>query len=180
MSITTIALLRGINVGGHTVKMERLRALFGDLGLANVRSYIQSGNVFFDSDETDRGQLAARIERHLAQELGFEAPVFLRTVSELEHLLALAPFAGREVTPTTRFAVTFTSDALAQDWELPLFSPKRDLEIVGVTTHEAFIVWHLQDGRPPTEKFLTSITGSRTTTRFYHTLQKILAAAQTR
>ena len=45
---TYIALLRGINVGGHTVKMERLRGLFGELGLERVRSYIQTGNVFFE------------------------------------------------------------------------------------------------------------------------------------
>ena len=42
-----IALLRGINVGGHTVRMEDLRPLFEELGLENVRTYIQSGNVFF-------------------------------------------------------------------------------------------------------------------------------------
>ena len=48
-----IALLRGINVGGHRVAMVDLRRHFAGLGLTNVGSYIQSGNVFFDSDEAD-------------------------------------------------------------------------------------------------------------------------------
>src|SRR3712207_3045843 len=52
-----IALLGGINVGGHNVKMEHLRQLFAQLGFANVRSYIQTGNVFFETSEDDRGVL---------------------------------------------------------------------------------------------------------------------------
>ena len=67
-----IALLRGINVGEHQVKMAALRRLFADLGLANVGFYIQSGNVFFDSDEADRAALRARIEGQLRASLGYE------------------------------------------------------------------------------------------------------------
>ncbi|HEV2405968.1 MAG TPA: DUF1697 domain-containing protein, partial [Ktedonobacterales bacterium] len=74
-----IALLRGVNVGGHVVKMERLRALFAELGLSNVRTYIQSGNVFFDTEQTDRVALTASIEEHLRAALGYAVPVFLRT-----------------------------------------------------------------------------------------------------
>ena len=49
---TYIAMLRGINVGGkHKIKMEALEKIFNDFGYNNVQSYIQSGNVFFDSDE---------------------------------------------------------------------------------------------------------------------------------
>ena len=69
-----IALLRGINVGGHQVKMDALRGHFADLGLANVGSYIQSGNVFFDSDEADRYALQARIEDRLRAALGYAVP----------------------------------------------------------------------------------------------------------
>ena len=49
-----IALLGGINVGGHNVKMEHLRQLFTQLGFADVRSYIQTGNVFFETSQDDR------------------------------------------------------------------------------------------------------------------------------
>src|SRR5579872_787535 len=73
-----IAFLRGINVGGHTVKMERLRQLFTELGLAHVRTYIQSGNVFFETTDSDRARVTGTIEEHLHKVLGYEVPVFLR------------------------------------------------------------------------------------------------------
>ena len=55
--MTYTALLRAVNVGGRTVKMERLRDLFSELELGNVRSFIQSGNVFFDTPRLDREEL---------------------------------------------------------------------------------------------------------------------------
>ncbi len=77
-----IAFLRGINIGGHNIKMERLRELFSQLGFADVRSYIQTGNIFFETTETDRAALARKIELHLFAALGYEVPTFLRTVRE--------------------------------------------------------------------------------------------------
>ena len=103
---TYIALLRGINVGGHTVKMERLRGLFGELGLERVRSYIQTGNVFFESDEADTRTLQATIERHLRAALGYEVATCLRTVAEVEQLLARDPFKEIAVTPETGHPAT--------------------------------------------------------------------------
>ena len=66
-----IAFLRAINVGGHTVKMDRLRALFQELPLANVETFIASGNVLFDSDESDTRVLERMIEGHLRAALGW-------------------------------------------------------------------------------------------------------------
>lgn len=56
-----IALLRAINVGGHTVKMDRLRTLFAQVGLANVETFIASGNVIFDTPIQDTRALEQRI-----------------------------------------------------------------------------------------------------------------------
>lgn len=105
-----IALLRGINVGGHTVKMDALRKLFVELGLTNVRTYIQSGNVFFTTESADRAVLAERIERHLRAALGYEVPACLRTIPELERVVAVDPFASLTVTPDMRLCVMFTND----------------------------------------------------------------------
>ncbi|GAB2969314.1 hypothetical protein GCM10027048_45260 [Hymenobacter coalescens] len=175
-----IALLRGINVGGHRITMEKLRSLFAELGLARVRSYIQSGNVFFDSDEPERAALTQRLEQHLRQALGYEVPVFLRTVPELRELLALNPFAQLTVTPDMRLCVMLLTDPAPTDLELPLRSPRQDLELLHVTpTREAFVVWHLLEGRAPASTvFLDKLLGKRTTTRFYPTALKILAAAE--
>lgn len=174
-----IAFLRGVNVGGHTVKMDRLRELFTELGLTNVRTYIQSGNVFFESELTDRASLAQTIEQHLRKALGYEVPVFLRSIPELEQLLAIEPFRDMDITDDMRLCITFTADAIADDLALPLYSARRDMAIVHTTEHEAFVVWYLIDGRPPAaSSILDKALGARTTTRFFHTTAKILQAAK--
>jgi uncharacterized protein (DUF1697 family) len=177
--VVYVALLRGINVGGHTVKMERLRDLFTELGFTEVQTYIQSGNVFFESAQADREALARAIEEHLRDALGYEVPVYLRTIPELEQVLALDPFKTLTVTPEMRLCVVFTATPIPSDLALPLHSPKGDMEIVHTTGYEAFVVWHLIAGRPPTgQGFLDAALSGVSTTRFFHTLEKIVAAAR--
>jgi len=174
-----IAMLRGINVGGHTVKMERLRQLFAELGFEDVRTYIQSGNVFFESPEGDRAALAQRIEQHLRRALGYDVPVCLRTVAELEAILALDPFEDRDVTPNMRLCITFTAKPIPSDLVVPWRSPNGDVEIVRTTSFEAFVIWYIINGRPPsTLAPLERALGGKTTTRFFHTTAQILAAAK--
>jgi uncharacterized protein (DUF1697 family) len=128
---TYIALLRGINVGGHTVTMERLRAVFSELGLARVRSYIQTGNVFFESNEPDVQVLRTMIERSLHAALGYEVPTCLRTVRDLEQLLAANPFGGIEVTPNIRLAVNFLAEPVSVRLPIPSQTPDGAFEVIG-------------------------------------------------
>ena len=88
----SIALLRAINVGGHTVKMDQLRTLFAALGYANVTTYIASGNVIFETPPTSTEALEAQIERHLRDALGYEVITFIRTAEELATIADYAPF----------------------------------------------------------------------------------------
>lgn len=180
MSNTTyIALLRGINVGGHNVAMERLRALFGDLGFTRVRSYIQTGNVFFESSEQDTRVLRTTIERHLRAALGYDVATCLRTVAELEQLLADDPFGGIRVTPDIRLAVTFLAEPVDVRLPVPYQTPDGGFELIGMTRAELFVVWHLQDGRPgKSYNLLEKQVSVPTTTRFWHTTAKILSAAK--
>jgi uncharacterized protein (DUF1697 family) len=174
-----IALLRGINVGGHTVRMEALRPWFEELGLRNVRTYIQSGNVFFETGDKDPIRLTARIEEHLEKALDYEVAVFLRTIPEMEAILAADPFGRLKVTPDMRLCVVFAADPIRSDLQLPLFSPRKDLQILQTRKHEAYVVWYIQNGRPPSSQgFLDAALGRRTTTRFFHTAGKILKAAK--
>jgi len=92
-----VAFLRAINVGGHTVKMDRLRALFEELGLENVETFIASGNVIFRSNEKEAA-LEQRIAEHLHASLGYQAEAFLRTTSELAKVAATQPFPESEFT----------------------------------------------------------------------------------
>ena len=88
-----VALLRAINVGGHVVRMERLRAVFEALRFGRVETFIASGNVLFDSAEPDTAALERRIEVRLEKELGYEVTTFLRTPGELSTIVSSLPFA---------------------------------------------------------------------------------------
>ncbi|MFJ7907905.1 DUF1697 domain-containing protein [Kitasatospora sp. NPDC096204] len=175
---TYIAFLRAINVAGRTVRMERLRALFAELGLGGVRSYIQSGNVFFTTDEQDRAALTGRIEEHLEEALGYPVPVLLRTVDEVAGLLAAEPFRGVEVTPDVRLVVAFLSEPLPAGLALPHRSPKGDVEVLGADPGAAYVVIHLQDGKWVTRDMFGKTYRGAVTSRFLHTTEKILAAAR--
>ncbi len=92
-----MAFLRAINVGGHTVKMDRLRSLFEALGFANVETFIASGNVVFDSENEHAAALERAIERHLLDSLGYEVKTFVRTTAQVAEVAAYAPFSPAEL-----------------------------------------------------------------------------------
>lgn len=109
-----IAFLRAINVGGHVVKMDRLRELFESLGLSKVETYIASGNVVFESGARVAPTLEAKIAGHLEASLGFPVATFLRTPGELARAAAFEPFPG--VTPAGLY-VGFLAKALTKEQE---------------------------------------------------------------
>jgi len=178
-SVKYIALLRGINIGGHRVKMERLRELFAELGVSNVRSYIQTGNIFFETAKTDRAALTEQIERHLFAALGYEVPTFLRKIEEIENAVELDPFKEIEATLDTRFLITFIPKPLPDDFDLPRLSPKNDYEILRATGGEVFSVLKVTGGSPSNPAALIEKTCKmKTTSRFFGTTIKILQAAK--
>jgi uncharacterized protein (DUF1697 family) len=88
-----IALLRGINVGGHrSIKMAELTALFGEQGYSGARTYLQSGNVVFASGRAEPRALERRLESALEKRLGYDVDVFVRSVSEWDRLIEENPF----------------------------------------------------------------------------------------
>lgn len=174
-----IAFLRGINIGGHRVKMEQLRVFFSELGLSNVRSYIQTGNIFFDTTEIDRASLTNKIEQHLSAQLGYAVPVFLRTIAEVERAVMLDPFREVEVTTDTRLLITFIPQPLSNTLKLPHYSSRGDYDILHATTGEIFSVMRLIDGRPSDPaRFIERTCKMKTTSRFFPTTIKILDAAK--
>lgn len=168
-----IALLRGINIGGHTVKMEDLRKVFEELSLSQVRSYIQTGNVFFESTKNEQ-ELQEIIESHLEKKLGYAVPTAIRTVEEIEDMLLKNPFKGIELTKEKRFSVTFLSRPSNIDLPVPFITPDGGYELVGKTDKELFVVWHLKNGKPGNSYgLLEKKVGVPTTTRFWHTMEKM-------
>ena len=79
-----VAFLRAINVGGNTViKMAELKQIFESMGLENVQTYIQSGNVIFESGEEDPTSLEKQIERQIETATGYKTQLFVRTFREV-------------------------------------------------------------------------------------------------
>jgi Uncharacterized protein conserved in bacteria len=94
---TFIALLRGINVGGkNVIKMDALRKSFESIGLSDVKTYIQSGNVLFHSDD-DEDCLKKKIESQIEKEFGLSLTVVLRTAEEIEQIVGNCPFSKEKV-----------------------------------------------------------------------------------
>ncbi|RNC87679.1 MAG: DUF1697 domain-containing protein [Winogradskyella sp.] len=102
---TYIALLRGINVGGHKkVPMAELRELLTKSGLENVTTYIQTGNVVFQSTKKDAKALENKIKKAILDYFGFEVAVMIRTRSHLESNFNSCPFS-EEIKKDSYFAM---------------------------------------------------------------------------
>ncbi|ETT80943.1 DUF1697 domain-containing protein [Viridibacillus sp. FSL R5-0477] len=92
-----IAFLRGINVGGHNkIKMAELKQMFEKMGFKRVKTYIQSGNVLFESDEKEQF-IHEHIEHEIKAVFGFAISVVLRTFSELERITEECPFSKEAI-----------------------------------------------------------------------------------
>ncbi|MDQ3726178.1 MAG: DUF1697 domain-containing protein [Actinomycetota bacterium] len=88
-----VAFLRGMNLGGRRIKNEELRRHFEEMGLEEVGTFRASGNVVFSSPGREKEEtLATRIEAELGERLGYEVPVFLRTIEEVAAITAREPF----------------------------------------------------------------------------------------
>src|SRR5258708_38210171 len=119
---TCLVLLRGVNVGGKTCKMEALRALFEKLGAAQVRTYVQSGNVVFAIAPAPATGLATTIEKRLLQEFGFPIRVLMKTLKELEQIVKRNPFVKDKAIDQSKLHVTFLSGIPKQTGDLQKFA----------------------------------------------------------
>jgi uncharacterized protein (DUF1697 family) len=93
-----VAFLRGMNLGGRRIKNEELRRHFEEIGFEEVATFRASGNVVFATPKREaEGKLARRVEAELGERLGYEVPVFLRSVGEMAAIAARQPFAAGAV-----------------------------------------------------------------------------------
>ncbi len=109
-----IVLLRGINLGSRNrIAMPRLRQVLSEAGFADVATYLQSGNVLLTSDAAPR-QLEAGVERAIADGLGLEIDVVVRSRDELAAVVARNPLAEIAANPK-RYLVTFLREELSPE-----------------------------------------------------------------
>lgn len=173
-----IALLRGVNVNGITVRSADLAALFRDLGFEQVRTVLASGNVRFDApadpSPAARAELKARIEAGLTERFGYEAWIVLLPHEALSEIIEGYPFPQD---PDHHAYVVFTSgertlaEALAG-------APVGSEEVEQVAAGEAVIYWRCPRGSSTGTRFSKHLAKARfktsTTTRNLNTLRKLL------
>ena len=176
---TYVAFLRAINVGGHAVvKMTDLRDAFTAAGCKNVRSLIASGNLIFEAPGTSPTALVRRIEGKLRTLMGEAPGLFVRTMREIERLVASAPFKRFEAKPRIKLSVSFLSDKPRQRPTFPLRSAPEALEVIGMKNKEAFTV----SGRKKNgfygfpNLFIEQQFGVSATSRNWTTIKKLLSA----
>lgn len=127
MTTTYAALLRGINVGSsRKVPMADLRSLLADLGLDDVRTYLQSGQAVFACGHGDEASLAGEIARAIEKHFGFGVDVIVRDHAYLRAIADACPFPAADLEPkqlhVTYFSAPVTPDRFAeidQDAYLP-------------------------------------------------------------
>jgi len=109
------AFLRAINVGGHIVKMDHLRALFEAAGFRGVETFIASGNVVFEPSRKSAGDLERAIEIHLKKALGYPVATFVRSMPELAAIVKLEPFGPESLKPPDSIFVGLLRSAVSKD-----------------------------------------------------------------
>jgi len=170
-----VAFLRGINVGGHhIVKKEKLLEIFVSLGFTGASIFKQSGNVIFEADSTDAEALRSAIQQKLSRVLGYEALVFLRTMTQLEELIKNSPFKEGS-SEGVGLLVTFMSDR-PTGYTLPIKIPKSTAEIIQIRGFEVYSLTHgYGDGGKP-NPFIESKFKTQATTRNLNTIKEIVTA----
>lgn len=168
------AFLRGINVGGRTsIKMQRLREVFAALGFENVKTYIQSGNVVFETRETDDRKLAAEIEAAIEREF-FKTPVMVRSFEEIKDAVAHNPFAGEEFEDKL-FHIVFLAEKLSDEKTAMLLANSRETEKFAVRNREVYCL--LKNGVADSllgKKYIDVKLKTPATARNWRTVNKIL------
>jgi uncharacterized protein (DUF1697 family) len=176
---TYIALLRGINVGGHKqVSMADLRDLLTQLGLANPRSILQSGNLVFQ----DRARKGAQLERLLEQEvrtrLDLQADLIVRTAGEWKAVVAGNPFRKEALRDPGRLLAVFFKDVPENKAVEALRAAITGPERVHAKGREAYIVYPDGVGRSRlTHTLIERKLGVRGTGRNWNTVLKLAACA---
>ena len=127
-----VALLRGINVGGNNmIKMEKLRETVAELGFQNVKTYINSGNVIFETTKTDDGKLANKIHDAIFKDFGFDIFTMVRSMAEIEEIIAKNPFAGKFESHKDMH-LFFLNEELTAEQETLLFTQANENEMFAV------------------------------------------------
>ncbi|EZH76011.1 hypothetical protein ATO12_04270 [Aquimarina atlantica] len=170
-----VAFLRGINVSGHhKVPMADLRKEMEKLNFEKVITILNSGNIIFDSTESDVKSLEKIMSDHLEKTFGFLIPTIVRTSETICHLLDKDPFKDILVTKDIRLYVSFLQEDLETDLQLPWASDNNAFKIIDKIDKTIVSVLDLSITKTPKGmEVLERYYGKQITTRNWNTIKRI-------
>lgn len=165
-----VAFLRGINVGGRTIRMKELAELFSDLGFQHVKTLLASGNVILETEEKSEAEISLVIQEAITKKFGFSVHVQLRTIAHIKKLVQHNPFSQLTPNTTTHWYVTFLPTGTTQ-------LPKVDSDFFRfVALQDGALCSTLDREKGKTTDFMTQLDrlfGKEVTTRNWNTVLKI-------
>jgi uncharacterized protein (DUF1697 family) len=175
-----VSLLRGVNVGGHNkIRMEALRELYESLGLRCAQTYVQSGNVVFQTDVRDLTRLAERIADAMERRFAFRPGVILRTAAELRAVVAANPFASRRDVDPSRLLVQFLASEPPADVRERILRIETEPEELRMEGRELYIYYPNGIARQKvTWAVIERILRTPCTGRNWNTVRKLLEMAE--
>jgi uncharacterized protein (DUF1697 family) len=179
---THLALLRGINVSGHSmIKMEALKITLEAIGFQNVQTYIQSGNVFLDSEEENAAAIGFKIKQEIFKVFGHEVPVIVISKNDLEACLSGNPFLKDKEVDMKKLYVAFVSTILSSnsmnDLRISQFKPDE----ASIDGNKIFIKYAVGAGKTRfDQKYIEKKLNVIATIRNYNTVIQLLKIYQER
>lgn len=171
-----ISLLRGINVGGHRkIRMADLRELYGRLGMRDTRTLLQSGNVVFETDESDLALVGSRLEAGIKDAYGFDAQVIMRSPAAFKSILQRHSFSDAQLGEASKVLIAFLSAAPSQEAVEALIDSNPGPEIIHADGQELYIFY--TDGQARSKLNANRIEralGVIATARNWNTCNKVL------
>jgi uncharacterized protein (DUF1697 family) len=166
------AFLRGVNVGGRIVKMADLKACLEKAGFSEVTTFLQSGNVIFESDKTDTSILKIQIQDLLTKTFNYPAKVQVISIPNLEKIINNYPF---KIKDGFHDYIIFMESGLEKD--LAGEAPRFDKNLEQVTAGKGVIYWQVERGQTLKSSFGKLLSKSKykqfNTNRNLNTLRKM-------
>lgn len=177
---TYISILRGINVSGHKlIKIDALKKMFENLGYKNVQTYVQSGNIIFQSKENNTKNLEEVISSEIKDEFGFEVPVIVFNIKTLETIIQNNPFINDKHKDISSMHVTFLAEKPIQIDEETIVDKKDKVEEIEFTPQAIYL--YCPNGYGNTKlnnNFLEKKLKVKATTRNWRTTNELLNLAR--
>lgn len=170
-----VALLRGITPSNTNMHNNKLRSLFEDIGFQNVQTVLSSGNVLFESQNSNTVEIEDIIEKSIPEQLNFTSTTIVRSRDELQSLVNSEPFNSQKDNSQCKLNVTFLKNKTESAIEFPYHSANDGFIILGMHENAICSIVDLTKTKTPDlMRWMEKEFGKNVTTRTWRTVNRIL------